>query len=197
MEYEKTIWDTFRYGDESSLRKLFEEYYDPLFNYGHKFTADSFVIEEALQDLFVKLWNNKNNIRETGSVKNYLYKSFRRVLLRKLDYSPRLHLFSNANAPDNIPFTIQLGHDDAMIRDENNQETRQKLETALSRLSPRQREIIHLRYFEELDYEEIAVIMQLSISSAYKLLYRAIDALKIQFTPLEWIAVMCVLSLKK
>lgn len=197
MEYEKTIWDTFRYGDELSFRKLFEEYYGPLFNYGHKFTTDSFVIEEALQDLFVKLWNNKNNIRETGSVKNYLYKAFRRVLLRKLDYSPRLHLFSNANAADNAPFNIQLGHDDAMIRDENHQETRQKLETALSKLSPRQREIIHLRYFEELDYEEIAVIMQLSISSAYKLLYRAIDALKIQFTPLEWIAVMYVLALKK
>ncbi|MBN9381866.1 MAG: sigma-70 family RNA polymerase sigma factor [Chitinophagaceae bacterium] len=195
MEYEKKIWDTFRYGDESSFRILFDEYYAPLFNYGYKFTTDNFIIEEALQDLFVKLWKNKSSIDKTGSVKNYLYKAFRRVLLRKLEYTPRLHLF--AQSDENIPFNIELGHDDVMIRGENLEETRQRLQQALAALSPRQREIIHLRYFEELDYDEIAVIMQLSVSSAYKLLYRALDSLKGQFNTLEWIAVMYVLSLKK
>ncbi len=42
-------------------------------------------------------------------------------------------------------------------------------------MSPRQREIIHLRYYEEMEYDEIAVIMQLSVSSTYKLVYKAID----------------------
>lgn len=195
MYDEKNIWDTFRTGDESSFRLIFDQFYDQLYNYGHKFTTDSFVIEEALQDLFVKLWKNRETIGEAGSVKNYLYKAFRRVLLRRLDYIPRLQLF--APSDEKVPFTIELGHDDSLIRTEHMQEMRRRLEQALAELSPRQREIIHLRYYDELEYEEIAAIMQLSLSSTYKLLYRAIDSLKAHFTPLEWIAIMYLLSLRK
>lgn len=192
---ENETWDAFRYGDENAFKLLFDQYYDHLFNYGHKFSSDDFIIEEALQDLFVKLWKNKENIGEAGSVKNYLYKAFRRVLLRKLDYAPRLQLF--ALADENVPFTIELGHDESVIHNEKMQEIKKNLEQALQKLSPRQREIIHLRYYEELEYEEIAGIMQLSVSSTYKLLYRAIDSLKAHFTPLEWIAVIYLLALKK
>lgn len=195
MHNEKDIWDAFRYGDENSFKVIFDQFYDHLYNYGHKFTTDDFIVEEALQDLFIKLWKNKNTIGETGSVKNYLYKAFRRVLLRKLDYAPRLQLF--APADDNAPFRLELGHDDGLASHERLDEIRKSLAHALEKLSPRQREIIHLRYYEELEYEEIAAIMQLSVSSTYKLLYRAVDSLKTHFTPLEWIAVVYLLSLKK
>jgi len=195
MQNEKNTWDFFRHGDESSFRLIFDHFYDQLYNYGHKFTTDNFLIEEALQDLFVKLWKNKNNLGETGSVKNYLYKAFRRVLLRKLDYKPRIHLFSSVE--ENVPFTIELGHEDSLIHHEHVYEMRQKLEKALASLSPRQREIIHLKYYEELEYEEIAAVMQLSLSSTYKLLYRAVDALKGWFTLTEWIGIMYLLAIKK
>ncbi len=46
------------------------------------------------RNLFVKLWKNRSGIRETGSVKNYLYKSFRRVLLRMMDMKHRKYEFS-------------------------------------------------------------------------------------------------------
>lgn len=195
MHNQNVIWNTFRYGDETAFKTIFDQFYDQLYNYGHKFTIDTFIIEEALQDLFVKLWKNKDNLGETGSVKNYLYKAFRRVLLRKLDYAPRLQLF--AGSDEHVPFMIEPGHDNSLIQSEGLAEIRQKLVQALEKLSPRQREIIHLRYYEELEYEEIAGIMQLSVSSTYKLLYRAVDSLKAHFTPLEWIAVISLLALKK
>lgn len=195
MHNQNVIWNTFRYGDETAFKIIFDQFYDQLYNYGHKFTIDTFIIEEALQDLFVKLWKNKDNLGETGSVKNYLYKAFRRVLLRKLDYAPRLQLF--AGSDENVPFMIEPGHDNSLIQSEGLAEIRLKLVQALEKLSPRQREIIHLRYYEELEYEEIAGIMQLSVSGTYKLLYRAVDSLKAHFTPLEWIAVISLLALKK
>ncbi|MNR65987.1 RNA polymerase sigma factor [compost metagenome] len=48
-------------------------------------------------------------------------------------------------------------------------------------MTARQREIIHLRFFEELPYTDIAEIMGLSTKDTYKLYYRALDSLKKHF----------------
>jgi RNA polymerase sigma factor (sigma-70 family) len=48
----------------------------------------------------------------------------------------------------------------------------------MDQLTPRQREVIYLRFFEELSYEEIAGMLDISVKGAYKLSYRALDALK-------------------
>ncbi len=75
---EQKAWDEFRYGSETALKFIFNSYYNLLFNYGHKFTPDDHIIEDVIQDLFVKLWVDRENISATGSVKNYIYKAFRR-----------------------------------------------------------------------------------------------------------------------
>jgi len=54
----------------------------------------------------------------------------------------------------------------------------QKLIDALNQLTPRQKEVIYLRYFEELDYEEIATIMDITIKATYKLRARGLDILR-------------------
>jgi RNA polymerase sigma factor (sigma-70 family) len=48
----------------------------------------------------------------------------------------------------------------------------------INTLPPRQKEIIFLRFYEGLSYDEIADIMSISINSAYKLLYKALENLQ-------------------
>lgn len=151
MQDDKDIWEAFRSGDESSLQRIFDKYYTPLFNYGHKFSADDHLIEDALQNLFVKLWKNRDGIKDTGSVKNYLYKSFRRVLLRMLEMQQREYSFS---VLDGWTWPGQeLGYDQTLISRERLETIRNNLVAALEKMTPRQREIIHLRYYEEMEYE--------------------------------------------
>ncbi|WP_286860436.1 RNA polymerase sigma factor, partial [Proteiniphilum sp. UBA5510] len=45
-------------------------------------------------------------------------------------------------------------------------------------LTPRQREIIYLRYMQELDYEEIAILMEINYNSARRLVHRSIEHLR-------------------
>ncbi|NLR67615.1 sigma-70 family RNA polymerase sigma factor [Chitinophaga varians] len=195
MQDERDIWDAFRSGDESSLQAVFDKYYAPLFNYGHRFTADDHLIEDALQELFVKLWKNRESIRETGSVKNYLYKAFRRVLLRMLEAQQRKYTFS---VPDDWPELPQeLAYEHTMISRERLEKISRDLATALGKMTPRQREIIHLRYYEEMEYEEIAVLMQLSVSSTYKLVYKAIDTLRQYLSKTDLLILSAVIALKK
>jgi RNA polymerase sigma factor (sigma-70 family) len=195
MREDKVIWDAFRFGDESSLKLIFEEFYTPLFNYGHKFSMDDHLIEDTLQDLFVKLWKNRDNIKETGSVKNYLYKSFRRVLLRRLDAEQRKYSFSALE--EGLDRIQELGYDQVLISRERLEKISKNLSVALEKMSPRQREIIHLRYYEEMEYEEIAVLMQLSVSSTYKLVYKAIDTLRNHLSKTDLLLLSALLSLKK
>ncbi|MGN7824136.1 RNA polymerase sigma factor [Chitinophaga sp. 22536] len=195
MQDERDIWDAFRSGDESSLQAVFDKYYAPLFNYGHRFSADDHLIEDALQELFVKLWKNRESIRETGSVKNYLYKAFRRVLLRMLEAQQRKYTFS---VPDDWPELPQeLAYEHTMISRERLEKISRDLATALGKMTPRQREIIHLRYYEEMEYEEIAVLMQLSVSSTYKLVYKAIDTLRQYLSKTDLLILSAVIALKK
>lgn len=195
MREDNVIWDAFRYGDESSLKVIFDQYYTPLFNYGHKFSQDDHLIEDALQDLFVKLWKNRNSIKETESVKNYLYKSFRRVLLRKLDVQQRKYNFTVLE--QGLDWSQELGYDQTLISRERLEKIRRNLALALEKMSPRQREIIHLRYYEEMEYEEIAELMQLSVSSTYKLVYKAIDTLRNHLSRTDLLLLTTLLSLKK
>lgn len=195
MQDDKDIWEAFRSGDESSLQRIFDKYYTPLFNYGHKFSADDHLIEDALQNLFVKLWKNRDGIKDTGSVKNYLYKSFRRVLLRVLEVQQREYSFSVLDGwtgPGQ-----ELPYDQTLISRERLETIRGNLVAALEKMTPRQREIIHLRYYEEMEYEEIAALMQLSVSSTYKLLYKAIDTLRQYLSKTDLLILLAVVSLKK
>lgn len=195
MKDDKLIWDDFRFGDEASFKLIFENYYHPLFNYGHKFSSDDHIIQDALQNLFVKLWKNRSSIRETGSVKNYLYKSFRRVLLRMLEVKHRKYEFSALIEDSEWSNRLETEH--PAVSRERLDSIRINLAKALERMSPRQREIIHLRYYEEMEYDEIAVIMQLSVSSTYKLVYKAIDTLRNHLSGTDLFLLTILLQLKK
>jgi RNA polymerase sigma factor (sigma-70 family) len=177
---ENNLWKLVKKGDRMAFENMYHIYYALLMNYGYRFTQQQPVIEEAVQDLFIKIWEKKDVLSEPVSVKNYIYKSFRRILLRLLS-SPLQKSLSNSFAATDHDFRIQLTHDNDLIIQESLQLSRAHIETILESLTSRQREVIYLRFFEELDYDEIAKILDMQISGVYKLIYRAIDRLRVEF----------------
>ena len=141
----------------------------------------------------MKLWCNRDNLSIDVAVKNYLLKAFRRTLVKKIEQSLRRVDVTNSSV-DYLPFTIELPHDLSMIRQERALEIRDKLDQALLQMTARQREIIHLRFFEELPYNEIAEIMGLSTKDTYKLYYRALDNLKKHFGRFGLLVLLYVLN---
>lgn len=176
MSYETELWDAFRAGNEKALEQLFGTYYNVLLNYGHKFTLNRYLIEESVQELFVKLWNRRKSVGTTASVRHYLFKAYRSVLFRKLQKQA-------ANAMEKLDdekydFRIELAPDQKIMEIESDTDLREKVEKGLAGLTPRQREAIYLRFYEDLTYEEVSEILNLNIGGTYKLIYRALDRLK-------------------
>ncbi|GAA0886291.1 MULTISPECIES: RNA polymerase sigma factor [Sphingobacterium] len=193
MNSDQQIWQMFQVGHEPSFKILFERYNQLLFNYGFKFTQDEVIIEDSIQELFVKLWCNRENLSTDVAVKNYLYKAFRRTLVKKIEQSLRRTEVTNSSV-DYLPFTIELPHDLTIIRQERAMKIRDRLDQALQQMTARQREIIHLRFFEELPYTDIAEIMGLSTKDTYKLYYRALDSLKKHFSGFSLLVLLYLLN---
>lgn len=173
------IWSSYREGNELAFRQLYDMYNTGLMKYGFRFTRDQHVIEESIQDLFIKLWQNRKNVGPTPSVKFYLYKSFRRVLARKLEYLP--DTVSYTGQDDKLQFRFEIGQDEVLMQKERLQELKRKLEAAMTGMTDRQREAIYLKFYEDLSYEEISEMMSITSKATYKLVYRALDHLRENF----------------
>jgi RNA polymerase sigma factor (sigma-70 family) len=76
------------------------------------------------------------------------------------------------------PFELQLTPEALVLHNENRRLIRQQVEQVLLALTPKQKEVIYLRYYEGLNFEDIAQGMNLSVKACYKLMGRAIATLR-------------------
>lgn len=168
------LWNAFKKGDWDAYTSLYHNYYRLLNNYCYKFTKDVNLIEDAIHDLFTTLWTSRGNLGNPLSVKNYLYKSIRNILFRKIKTESRF--FDLQENDESIPFVVSYDHQ--LILGEEEKRLREIIQEVLHKLPARQQEIIYLRFYDGLSYEEIADIMCINVSSAYKLLYKALSNLQ-------------------
>ena len=187
-------WNSFKEGDWNAYMQLYNTHFKALNNYGHKFTRDVSLIEDSVHDLFVNLWAKRSQLGDPVSVKNYLYKSLRNLLFRKMETQQR---FVKIEADEDYPFNFEVSFDTVFIEDESRKDLQRKLKEAIHTLSARQQEIIYLRFYEGLSYEEAADIMNLNISSTYKLLYKAIGKLQERVKLIDLMMILTVFASKR
>jgi RNA polymerase sigma factor, sigma-70 family len=182
-------WNAFKQGDWEAYTALYEEFYAPLNNYGAKFTGDTDQVHDAIHDLFVQLWTSRNNLGAPASVKNYLFKSLRTMLFRKMQLQSKLVNLDGAisSGSFNVTFNQELP-----LKVEE-QELRMQVAAMISQLSDRQQEIVFLRFYEGASYDEIADIMGISTNSAYKLLYKALENLQRILSKRSFALLCCIL----
>jgi RNA polymerase sigma-70 factor (ECF subfamily) len=167
------LWDAFIKGDKDSFCQLFRRYYSILYNYGIKLSGKPDLTEDCIQELFAEIWQSKNPA-PCFSVKAYLIKALKYKMIRSLKQQAAA-LTKNNNGEDAF---FELSHETLLIEKQMHQEKATRALTALQQLSPRQREIIYLKYFQNLSYEEISEIMTINYQAARNLVYQSIKQLK-------------------
>lgn len=166
-------WNLFLSGDKQAFELLYHRYYPLLYNYGFRISADKELIREGIQHLFVKLWTNRAGLNPTRHVKHYLLKSFRHHLYALLEQKRE-----RERMPAEVVPLVQDSREEKIIRGETALHNAERLRKLLTLLTPRQKEAIHLRFFENLSYEEIAQVMEMQVGGTYKLIYRALERLR-------------------
>jgi len=171
---EKVLWNALQKGDHQSFHLLYMEYSDFLYNYGKKMCQDSDIVKDSIQDVFLIIWEKKESIVIKSSLKHYVFTIFRRELIQKIQHQQRLnHQLKEMD--------FELSIESKIILEESQQQLRKNLRKAINDLSYRQKEILFLRYYENMSYAEISELMSLNKNSMYKLLSAAIHRLKNHF----------------
>jgi RNA polymerase sigma factor (sigma-70 family) len=184
-----TWWNAFKQGDWNAYTSLYEEFYTPLNNYGAKFTEDADLVQDAIHDLFVQLWTSRNNLSSPASVKNYLFKSLRTMLFRKMQSQSKVVALDGLGFGES--FHVSFKQELPLKMEE--QELRTQVAALIGQLPGRQQEIIFLRFYEGASYDEIADIMGISTNSAYKLLYKALENLQRILSKRSFALLCCIL----
>ena len=168
----QTQWRKLRTeGSSSALKWLFQEFYDDLFAYALKKTASADVAKDAIQNTFADLWHYREKLSDTTSVKAYLFHAVRNHCFKILkkqgtsveleDASPQM-IFQpeELNLYDPLPYQ------------------KQRLTEILNSLSPRQREILYLKFYDNLDYQEIAQVLEINYQTTINHAHEAIVRLR-------------------
>ena len=171
-EADAALWQAFREGSQEAFDKLYKTHIQILIQYGYKITTNRSLIQDCIQDLFVELWQNRSGLGQARSIKHYLLKSLRYKIIRALQKNT-----TQALDEVEVPYDSDT-IESHILAQEDSQQYAQQLAAALLQLPKRQKEAIHLRYFQELSNEEVAQIMGVNYQSACKFIYTALRTLR-------------------
>lgn len=160
-------------GDEGSYTSLMEIFTNPMFRYGIRFFDNEDFIKDCIQDVFFELWNRRERISQAESVKAYLFKALRMRIFRE-----KSKWKTPESLDDNYEFIVEFDVETNIIKQELSQEICLKLHKILNSLPRRQKEILYLRFFEGMDQDKIAEVMDINRQSVYNLLHESILRLK-------------------
>jgi len=171
-------------GDSAAIEQIYREYFQRLRYYGIQIVGrqSQQMVEDVIQDFFMWLAQHHSKLAKIRNFEVYMFQSIRRNLTSKQrDLQNSQHSFEKY-VDTTLPLQKTLEHspEHVHIQKEENQERTTLIHTELNKLPPYQREILHLRYFEEKSYQEIASILSISDQVAYNYVSRAIKRMKKQ-----------------
>ncbi|AWW31592.1 sigma-70 family RNA polymerase sigma factor [Echinicola strongylocentroti] len=174
------VWSAFLDGDDEALGCIYAENIDRLYNYGRQFTRNKSLVKDAIQDVFCQLIDDRKKLGIAHSVKAYLMACLRRRLLGALKEERR-----DADAVlDEEAFFISVDATSYFIDSNLSMDQKKILERYCNELPVRQREIIMMRFFENMPYEEIAEVMGLANAKTVRtMMYRGLNKLSDSLTP--------------
>ncbi len=170
-----SLWDKLRSGDKNALKVIYDNEFRYLFNYGRKIFQKTELVEDSIHDLFVEIWQKHNSLGPTDSIRRYLSTSLRRKIVSELK---KQNKSQSVESFDGIPFDVELAVDEMIIAQELGEEQALKLKNAFEKLTSKQKEILYLRFYQGLDYEQIAEVLDMKYQSLRNAVSRAIKNLR-------------------
>lgn len=141
---------------ESALEELFNYYYPRLYKFSKSFLKMEDGIDDLLQEVFVKIWQNRKNISSTATFNSYIFTITRNLLLNEL--RSRLN---NQKIKDNLQ-VLSVAEEYPLFSQIEYNELQEKIDLAITELPARQQQIFVLSRKDGLSHKEIAKKLEVS-----------------------------------
>lgn len=177
---ELMLWNDLRNGDEEALAQLLRLYAKSLISYGRKMVTDDALIEDCIQEVFIQLWQYRQNLKvEVGSVKAYLFAAVRRRIISEIKKNETISLYEHSNSESY--FDIDFSIEEKIVKDETELQRVRLINERLNHLPKRQKEVVYLKFYKELSNQEIAKTMGVKYQSVSNLIHEALTLLRTLF----------------
>ncbi len=166
------LWRQIKEGSESALGRLVHCYANALQNYGYKFVPDTDFVKDCVQEVFISVWSRRQALAQPDSVRAYLLSSVRKRVIRQ---GFRQQILRNDALTDVDEYAgfVEFSPEWLLIEQESVAEKARRVATLLNQLPKRQREVVYLRFYQGLERDEIAQIMDVAPQSVSNLLQSA------------------------
>ncbi|NEU07741.1 sigma-70 family RNA polymerase sigma factor [Flavihumibacter sp. R14] len=171
---ESILWLALKDGDTNALFTIYEMLHPDLVRNGRTISGDEEQVKDTINQFFLYLWDKRKSLGDPDNLKSYLIVSFRRRLI----YDIKLNHRTISLTEHEYELQPEPTAEELMINDTSVLENQLRIRHAIDKLPDRQKELLMLKYYENLSCEEIAKKTSLRIRTVYNKIHEAIKSLR-------------------
>src|SRR5271166_442331 len=176
-------------GDEQSFELLLRRYRTPLVNFLYRMVRNTAVAEDLAQEVFIRVYRARQEYAPSAKFTTWMFRIATNLALNSVRDNRHRQMEISMDQ------TIDTGEDEQQALQvpdrapnvEQELVARSRAEIimkAIHALPEKQRAAVLLHKYQELDYDEIARVLECSESALKSLLFRAYETLRVQLAPL-------------
>lgn len=163
--------------DKAAFGELVEQHKRQAYSFAFSYLRNADDALSVSQDAFVRAWKAFDTFAEGRLFRPWLFSIVKNLALNLLDKKKRLREVSLDEAMEESGYDIPDNHPDALGQLEQ-KETRAQIWKAIMELKPEFRDVIVLKHFHDLSYEEIAEALDIPRGTVMSRLFHARKALR-------------------
>ncbi|MEG0887821.1 MAG: RNA polymerase sigma-70 factor [Bacteroides sp.] len=167
---EKQLLVSLKVGDHDAFTMLYNQYWRQVYNFCRLYVQND-EAEEVMQEVFIKLWMNRDSIDEDENLKGYLFIITRNLIFnrnRKKSYETALKMTLIAAVEESCEFEEEF----------NTNDLKEYIDTLIEKMPIQRQVIFNLSRKEYLSYKEIALKLGISEKTVEQSISRTIKFLK-------------------
>ena len=159
-------------GDIAGYEVLFHKYYPTFFAFIKGMTKETAVAEDIAQNIFMKVWLNREKLDAAKSIRNYLFVLAKHEIYNYFRTKSRTFTQTESKGGGNLPSRNEIEEKLDLA------ETAEQVETIVGKMPPQRQQIFRMSRFEHMPSREIAEQLNLSVRTVDKHLELALKELR-------------------
>ena len=180
MEELNKIWWEVKNGGEKAFCILYSMLFPNLVKYVRQIVKDVYLAEDIVQELFIKIWQERDAIHIFGSVQTYIYKMAHHASINTLQHLATSKNRVNRTVSDEEWQFIKDNYqvNEYIIEQIEQEETDTYIRLVVETLPAKCKEVFMMSRYEEMENEEIARKLGISVHTVRTHLYHALDVIR-------------------
>lgn len=152
------IYTSMRRNPESGIRMVMQKYGEPVYWHARRLLVSHDDAQDAVQETFIKVFRSFHSLKEAKALRSWLYRIATNEALRFIERNktPRLLTESIDDSATDIAAADYTDYTDLEAV---------KLQKAILSLPPKQQATFNMRYYDEMEYQQIAEAMETTVST--------------------------------